>query len=205
MIAAAAARLAVDLLSRTWRIDVGGAEHHRRVRDTGAPVVFAVWHGDLLAALCRHRGEGISLLVSGHRDGQYLAGAARRWGFRTIRGSSTRGSVAGLRGLIRALRSGHDVAVTPDGPRGPARVPKPGAVMAAQLSGAPIIPVGTAATPAWRSGSWDHFVLPRPRARVTIVYGPPLRVAPGEAGLAQGTAELGDALDQAGREARCRL
>ena len=199
MIAAAAARFAVDALSRTWRLEVRGPPRY------DGPVILAVWHGQLLPALCRHRGDAITLLVSGHRDGEYLASAARSWGFRTVRGSSTRGSVSGLRGLVRALRAGGTVAVTPDGPRGPARVAKPGALAAAQLTGAPIIPVGTAASGTWRLRSWDEFELPHPLARVCVAYGPPIHVGAGPHGRKTATRELAAGLDRACAEAQCRV
>lgn len=199
MIAARAARFAVDMLSWTWELEVRGGARYR----AGEPVILAVWHGQLLPALCRHRGEPITLLVSRHADGEYLASAARSWGFETVRGSSTRGSVSGLRGLVRALRAGRIVAVTPDGPRGPARRPKAGALAAAQLTGAAIIPVGTAANRTWRLRSWDRFELPRPFARVRVAYGTPIHVGPGADGLEAGARDLAVALDGARDEAAC--
>ena len=162
------------LLAATWRVEIRGDEHVRRLRSAGVPVVFAVWHAYLLAPLWHRRGEGITLLISEHTDGGYLASAVNRWGYRVMRGSSTRGAVRGLLGLVKTLRSGGDVALTPDGPRGPARVTKPGAVAAAARAGAAIVPVGVGASAWWQLASWDGFTIPRPLARVRIVYGQPL-------------------------------
>ena len=199
MIAAWGARLAVDALSATWRMPATAP------RPRGRQVILAVWHGQLLPALCFHRGQPITLLVSAHRDGEYLARAAGSWGFGTVRGSSTRRGVSGLRALVRALRAGRDAAITPDGPRGPARQVKPGVLAAAQLTGAPIVPVGAAATQVWKLASWDRFEVPRPLARVAVTYGAPVAVGPGPAGRAAAATELALALDRANEVARCSL
>jgi hypothetical protein len=74
--------------------------------------------------------------------------------------------------MVRALNEGADAGVTPDGPRGPAREFKPGGLLAAQLSGAPIIPIAVDGAPAWRLRSWDRFAVPKPFARIRVRYGP---------------------------------
>ncbi len=196
-------RWVAGLLGRTWRLDVQGQEHLDAARDAGVPVVYAVWHGLLLAPLWHRRGQGITLLVSGHRDGQRLAQAARRWGYRIISGSSTRGGTSGLRRAVRALRDGSDGAFTPDGPRGPARHVKTGVVAAAQLGRALIVPVAAAAAPAWRARSWDAFLLPRPFARVRIVYGRPFAVAVGREERLRGRERLEQELRSAEEAALC--
>lgn len=189
-------------LARTWGLEVAGDETVQRLRAAGAPLIFAVWHGHLLAPLWHRRDEGITLLVSAHRDAAYLATAARRWGYHVARGSTTRGGAAALRAVLRALAEGGDAAFTPDGPRGPAGVIKPGVVAASQHAGAAIVPVGVAASRVWRLESWDRFVVPRPYARVRIVYGEPLRVAPGPAGRREARRQLEQRLGAA-RERAC--
>jgi lysophospholipid acyltransferase (LPLAT)-like uncharacterized protein len=91
--------------------------------------------------------------------------------FTTVRGSTSRGAARALIGLARAVESGRSAAVTPDGPRGPAHVFAPGAVIAAQRTGVPIIPIRVSASSAWRLKSWDRFLIPKPFARVDIHYG----------------------------------
>jgi hypothetical protein len=135
-------------------------------------VIFAFWHAWILPMAYVHRGEGVVVLVSAHRDGEYIARTIERMGFRTTRGSSTREGVRGLKGMVRALNEGADAGVTPDGPRGPAREFKPGGLLAAQLSGAPIIPIAVDGAPAWRLRSWDRFAVPKPFARIRVRYGP---------------------------------
>jgi lysophospholipid acyltransferase (LPLAT)-like uncharacterized protein len=161
-------------VARTWHMEAVGDHHVEQLRRSRIPVVFAVWHARLLPPLWHRRGEGITLLVSRHADGGRLARAASRWGYGVVRGSATRGGVGGLLGVVRVLLRGGDVAFTPDGPRGPAGAAKPGAVAAARMGRAAIVPVGAAASAEWRLSSWDRFTVPRPFSRVRVVYGTPL-------------------------------
>jgi len=195
-------RAVVALLARTWRLDIVGDRGVSELRDAGRPLLFAVWHAHLLPPLWHRRCENIMLLVSGHRDGARLGNAARGWGYQVVHGSTTRGGAGGLRQLVRSLRSGADAAVTPDGPRGPARVAKPGAVAAARHSGAAIVPIGVTASSSWRARSWDGFLIPRPFATVRVVYGRPVGVPSGTV-LEQGQRQLEAALEQAEDDARC--
>jgi lysophospholipid acyltransferase (LPLAT)-like uncharacterized protein len=162
--------LVVRLLAVTWRIRTTGRDIVSALRAQRQPIVFTAWHGQMLPLLWHHRGEGIAVLISEHRDGEIIARIASALGFRTVRGSTSRGADRALAGLVRELRDGHDVAVTPDGPRGPARHFAPGALIAAQRAGAPVVSVGAGATRAWRLRSWDGFMIPKPFARVTIAY-----------------------------------
>lgn len=200
---ASGARWTATLLASSWRLEVLGEHHVSRLRSAGERIIYAVWHGSLLPPLWHRRRQGITLLVSAHRDGTRLADAARRWGYCVAFGSSSRGGSGGLRSVVRTLARGREVAFTPDGPRGPARVAKPGAVAAAQHGEAFIVPIGTAAEPAWRASSWDAFTIPRPCSRVRLVYGEPFRVSAGARGLERGTARLEQALSAAEHEARC--
>jgi lysophospholipid acyltransferase (LPLAT)-like uncharacterized protein len=130
----------------------------------------------MLPLLFLHRDEGVSVLISEHRDGELIARIAESLGFRTVRGSTSRGAARALVGLTHELESGRDIAVTPDGPRGPARSFAPGALIAAQRAAAPVIVVGVSARPAWRLRTWDGFVIPKPFGRVTIAYSDPVRL-----------------------------
>jgi lysophospholipid acyltransferase (LPLAT)-like uncharacterized protein len=154
-----------------------GAEGFARPWSAGPPVIFNLWHGRLLGPTYHNRGQGVVTLVSQHRDGEYITRAVRRWGYTVVRGSASRGGREALVELIRHVRAGRSLALTPDGPRGPFQRMKPGPVLIAQRTGAPIVPVGAAADRAWFFGSWDRFLVPRPFARVRIVYGEPLHVA----------------------------
>jgi lysophospholipid acyltransferase (LPLAT)-like uncharacterized protein len=185
---------AIRCLAWTWRIEVVGSERWSGLMEARRPYVLLSWHDALLPVLWHHRRLGIAALVSEARDGEYLASLARLLGYRTIPGSSTRGAVRALRSAIRTLRSGVSVGLTPDGPRGPRRVVKPGVVAAAGRGGALIVPVHAEARPAWRAKSWDRFLVPPPFARVRLAYGEPFALERDrggrQAGLARVTREL---------------
>jgi hypothetical protein len=186
----------VRLLAATWRYRVQGWEHIETARRAGRPIVYVLWHSRLLPLLYHRRGEGAALLISRNRDGGYLADLGQRWGYGIIRGSSHRGGAVGLRGLIRYLEEGHEVAATPDGPRGPAERVKPGALAAAQHAHAVVIPVGARTTSAWWIRSWDRFCIPRPFATIEVAYGAPIAVAEGKEGLRRGIAVTEEALNE---------
>jgi lysophospholipid acyltransferase (LPLAT)-like uncharacterized protein len=166
----------LQLLGRSWRVRVVRGDRVRMLRENGSAFIFAIWHGHLLPGLWHHRREGVTVLISEHRDGEIVARAAESLGYGLIRGSTTRGGGRALISLVRELRAGHEIAITPDGPRGPARKFAPGALVAAQRSGAFILPVAVSASRSWRLRSWDRFMIPKPFARVTIAYGPPTKV-----------------------------
>ena len=193
--------LLASLLARSWRIEVVDDRWWRELTQSGQGFVFVLWHEALLPLLWRHRKQGVAILVSEARDGQYLADYAARIGYRLIRGSSTRGGTRALLAAVRELRGGTVVAFTPDGPRGPRREMKPGAVAAAQRAGVRILPIHAEADRAWRFRSWDQFMLPKPFARVRIAYGEPLAIGPGDAALVQGVETTAMALTQVARKA----
>lgn len=166
----------LQLLGHSWRMRVVHGERVDMLRESGRAFIFAIWHGHLLTGLWHHRNEGVTVLISEHRDGEIVARAAKSIGYGLIRGSTTRGGGRALISLVRELRAGHEIAITPDGPRGPARKFAPGALVAAQRSDVFILPVAVSASRAWRLKSWDRFMIPKPFARVTIAYGVPTKV-----------------------------
>jgi lysophospholipid acyltransferase (LPLAT)-like uncharacterized protein len=179
----------IRLLAASWRMETVDEERWRPLFQARRPHVFLLWHEVLLPLLWQHRRQSIAIVVSEARDGQYLADLAATLGYRSVRGSSTRGAARALLGAVRELEAGYAVAFTPDGPRGPRRELKPGVVAAAQRGGAVVVPLHAEADRAWRLRSWDRFVIPMPGARVRVRYGRPFEVQPGDAGLAAGLAE----------------
>lgn len=161
---------ALRALALTWRIRTFNTSVFTSLRAEQKPFIFAFWHGQLLPLLYVHRGEGVQVVISSHRDGELVARVAEKLGHRTIRGSSSRGAARALLGIVRELEAGFEVAVTPDGPRGPARKFASGALIAAQRVGCPIIGIGVSVSRAWRLRSWDRFMIPKPFARVNVVY-----------------------------------
>jgi lysophospholipid acyltransferase (LPLAT)-like uncharacterized protein len=166
----------LNLLARTWRVRVVNGDAVEKLRASKLPFIFALWHGHLLPLLWHHRDEGVMVLISEHRDGEIVARAAESLGYGLIRGSTTRGADRALISLVRELQAGHEVAITPDGPKGPSGKFAPGALIAAQRSGSFILPVAASASRSWRLKSWDRFMIPKPFAKVTVAYGPPTKV-----------------------------
>ncbi len=172
---------ALSLLARSWRLEYRHRERYERSGGAGegGPRVYLLWHEVLYPLLWAHRGEGIGIVVSENRDGRYLADYARRLGYRDFGGSTSRGGARAFRAALRHLHAGGILAVTPDGPRGPRRSMKHGALVAAQRAGAMVQVTHAVARPAWRMRSWDRFLVPRPLARVRIGYGVPFAVGEG--------------------------
>ena len=167
-------------LAATWRFRASGVEPWQ------PPFIFVLWHSRILPLLARHQREGVVLLISRHRDGEYLADLAHAWGYESVRGSTQRGGEVGLLGIVRALQAGAVVAMTPDGPRGPRERVQPGAVAAAQHAGVPIIAVGARTSSAWYLQSWDRMCIPKPFAAIDVRYSAPIRIGPGKEGLREG-------------------
>jgi lysophospholipid acyltransferase (LPLAT)-like uncharacterized protein len=177
--ASAAIRAGTPLLralASTWRYRVRNRSALDAVRANEKPFIFSLWHGHLLPLIWFHRGQGIRILVSEHRDGEIIATVAESLGYGTIRGSTTRGGERALLSLIRVLEEGMEVAVTPDGPRGPAWRYQPGALVAAARARVPILPIAAYADRAWRLRSWDRFIVPKPFATITVAYANPVMV-----------------------------
>jgi lysophospholipid acyltransferase (LPLAT)-like uncharacterized protein len=171
-----AAGTLLDGLMRTVKLQVENAGAYRQRMDEGRPVIFALWHGRLLPLGFVHRGQDIVCLASRSADGEYITRVLQHWGFSVVRGSSSSGGDTAFRDLVRRVRAGHSVAVTPDGPRGPRERLKPGVLQLAQMTGAPLVPLAAAATRAWWFVSWDRFLVPQPFARLHVAYGEPIFV-----------------------------
>jgi lysophospholipid acyltransferase (LPLAT)-like uncharacterized protein len=166
----------IRAIARTWRFRAVNAEGYAAERAAGRAVVMVLWHGEMLPLLYYHRHREIAVLVSEHGDGEIIARILRAFGFRLIRGSTSRGAARALIAVDRELREGFDVGITPDGPRGPRHSVAPGALLAAHRAGAKLLPLAAKASAFWQLGTWDQFIIPRPFARITIAYGDPTPV-----------------------------
>jgi lysophospholipid acyltransferase (LPLAT)-like uncharacterized protein len=143
---------------------------------SGRRPILALWHGRIIAGLHYFRHRGVVVLTSQNFDGEWIARILERFGFRTARGSTSRGAVRALVQLRQDLGAGRPVAFTVDGPRGPARVAQRGAVWLAGATGHPILPYHIEARRYWTAGSWDRTQIPRPFTTVAIAIGEPLAV-----------------------------
>lgn len=180
---AALAAVVVRGLAATLRVQVQGDEALQPLWRARRPLIYVVWHGRLLlvpwlnARLRRTGGARMPLvLASRSRDGEVVARYVAGFGLPVVRGSSSRGGDAALRRLVAAIRDGTDVAIVPDGPRGPSERLQPGVVALAALTGAPVVPLAVGARPARRLRSWDRFLVPLPFARCALVFGPMVHV-----------------------------
>lgn len=133
-------------------------------------LLYLFWHEMLVLPSFTHANTGIPVLVSHHRDGELVAQVVRMLRGRTMRGSTTRGGAAALKELVRAGKVEH-LALTPDGPKGPRRVVKEGAIYLASRAGMKIVPLGLAYRACWRLSSWDKFALPKPNTLAVYVVG----------------------------------
>ena len=165
----------LGLLLRAWgaslRFEVSEQALKNFRHDSGA-AAFVLWHNRLFltAEIFRRyrRGRPVYGLVSSSRDGAWLDAFFGLAGMRTVRGSSSRGGREAARALVQVLQAGHDVGITPDGPRGPAYDFKAGALVVARRAQASVLLVGAEFQSAWRLPSWDGFYLPRPFSRVRV-------------------------------------
>lgn len=174
------ARLLMRVLAVSLRRMDIGREHPESCWARGEPGIVAFWHGRLLMMPFLYPGQSGTILISRHRDGEYITRIAERLGFRVVRGSATRGGAGGFRQLLQTLRHGSNVVITPDGPKGPRQRAKSGVVELARLSGRPILPVAFGAFPRTILKSWDRFLIPHPFGRGVYVWGEPI-VVPGDA------------------------
>ena len=172
--------LAVLLIGRSLRWKVFGRENYEEASRLGKSFIVTFWHRQIFPAIWYWRKRRMVVMVSENFDGEYTSRVIRRYGYSTSRGSSSRGASRVLVEMIRALRQGWEAAVTPDGPRGPRFVAKPGVVQLAKHSGAAILCFHITPEKSWVLGrSWDQTEIPHPFSRTAIFIGPPIFVPPG--------------------------
>lgn len=157
---------------------VGGAFIHPDPA-TRRPAIGVFWHQRLLCFPYSHGRYQPRILISQSRDGDMIASVARGMGCVPIRGSSRRGKVEAMRGLLAEAKSGYDMAITPDGPLGPLHVFQTGAVYLASQTGLPVVPLSVSYGRCWRFKSWDRFILPWPFTWGVLHVGEAISVPPG--------------------------
>jgi lysophospholipid acyltransferase (LPLAT)-like uncharacterized protein len=195
----------LGLLGRTWRITVVHGDRYSDFARARTPFITAFWHRFILPMAFTHRGRDASVLISRHGDGELISSVVERMGYRTVRGSSSRG---GARAMLELARLPDGViGLTPDGPRGPSGIAQPGIAWLAAHSQRPIVPIGAAVSSAWLCRSWDRFVVPKPGSRVVVSYGEPLRIPAelSEDEIPATCERVSRALDLAGQEAMLHL
>ena len=175
--------LAIRVLGSTARFRVEGWEHWDESW-RGGPPVMAFWHEQIFLTTYYFRRRPIVVMTSRSFDGEYIARFIQRFGYGAARGSSTRGGVGALVEMARLVRRGCAAGFTVDGPRGPRRVAKTGALLLAKKTGRPVLPFAVTAESFGRLGSWDRLQIPKPFTRAFVRLAPPLYV-PADADAAQ--------------------
>jgi hypothetical protein len=163
-------------LGSTWRVQVHGRQALLDRAPDASRVVLTLWHGQMLPLLWAHR-QPTGVIISEHKDGEIIARIVETFGFFGVRGSSSRGGTRALLEAVQVLKRGADMAITPDGPRGPRYRFAPGALVLAHRAGAPVVSLVAHVNRKWQLRSWDGFEIPKPFARVTIEYGEPVMLS----------------------------
>lgn len=146
----------------------------------GQNYLLAIWHNNLIITIYHFGPRGLVSLVSASRDGDVSNFVQKRFGFSPTRGGSSGQAFSVLRTMIRALAGGRSVAITPDGPKGPRYVLKPGVVVMARKTGTPILPMVFGGKGTVQLRTWDRTKLPIPFSRVTIMFGTPIWIGKDE-------------------------
>lgn len=153
---------------------------HLPEKTNNEPLVVAFWHGELIMQPFNYhkfRPKGkVSALISEHKDGEAITKTVEYLGIHSIRGSSSKGGAKALLNAIREIREGHDIAITPDGPRGPRFSVADGIVAISQKTNTKIVALNSVATKYWQFNSWDKFVLPKPFGTITFYVSEPFSI-----------------------------
>ena len=164
------------LWAKSARTTVLGEEHYSELRGRKEPVIILIWHGRIFFAPYFFRRRGIMPLVSPSEDGEIIAQIIAGWGYKTLRGSSSHSIIKAWNVMKRELENGGELIIVPDGPRGPGRKMKPGALKLAKETGAYLIPFTFSSSKRKTLKSWDSFLIPIPFTKLVAVYGKPISV-----------------------------
>jgi hypothetical protein len=169
----------VRLIGPTLRVEFIGTRNQVNRKVTGQASIGAFWHRCIFSILWYYRNHGIVVMISRNFDGEWTSRVVKKLGYRVAEGSSSRGGMNALNTMAREVEAGWDVAFTPDGPRGPRCVAKPGPVMLARRTGKPVTVFHLGLSSAFTfEKSWDRFQLPYPFSRAVLVMAPPIYVSP---------------------------
>lgn len=179
---AAAGTLLIRIIGPTLKFEVS-IEEGGPPSEFLAPCVYVFWHRDVIPSCVHFHDRAIAIMTSRSFDGEYIARIIEKFGYRPVRGSSSRGAVRALLGMHTEIEAGRAVAFTIDGPRGPRYVAKPGPVLLARNTQVPIVPFYIALERAWLLKSWDAMIIPKPFSRVLLRMSVPIHI-PAETGSA---------------------
>ena len=192
--------LAITVYRWTLRMTIVGEEHRQAIRAKGKKPLHAIWHQRMVGGILAHRGEGFVTMASRSEDGEIIATFLKYWGFRAARGSSSRGGDVATADFLEGLKTAPGGALTPDGPRGPARKCKRGILVLAEQGNTLVLPSSSSSSRPRFLNSWDRFLVPLPFSRCVVVFGSPLERSAEESEdtfLARAAAAIDAVTDQA--------
>lgn len=166
----------IKVLGAFTRFEVRGSEHLDAIKAAGKIPIYTFWHDRIFFATYFWQKRGIVVITSKSFDGEYIARFIQRFGYGAIRGSSSRGGARALVEMVKSMRTGHPMAFTVDGPRGPRYEAKLGPVILAKKTGNPIMPFVVEPRKFWTVKSWDRMQIPRPFSRAITIIGEPIYV-----------------------------
>ncbi|MGI8467203.1 MAG: lysophospholipid acyltransferase family protein [Pyrinomonadaceae bacterium] len=167
----------ISLIGKTLRYETEDWENFEKIYAANKIPIYVFWHNRIFAGTYFFRSRKIIVITSQSFDGEYIAAFIRRFGYGAVRGSSTRGGVAALVELIRAMREKLPTAFSIDGPKGPKYVAKSGACVLAKKTGNPMMPFVVETKSFWKIGSWDNLQIPKPFSRARVFLGAPIYVS----------------------------
>ena len=167
----------IRIITSTLRIKYIGRDILEDLLSKNKKIIFAFWHGRQFLLVDAHKDMNLVLMTSLSRDGDLQTAILTRFGYKCVRGSSSKNAVGALKALVREIRDGRNSAIAVDGPRGPKYEVKDGIFFASAMCDAAIVPVSSSAKPSviFRS-AWDEYLLPLPFSRAVIAYGMPMYV-----------------------------
>ncbi|GMU95484.1 MULTISPECIES: lysophospholipid acyltransferase family protein [Ignavibacterium] len=167
---------AINLLCKTLKIEKINQEVVDKLQAQNQNFVLAFWHSTMLLPWYVHRHQNFAALTSMSKDGDLLARQLKSWNYKVIRGSSSKGGDVALGIMVDLAKNKYSVSITPDGPRGPVRKFKAGAVITAKKSGIPVVLAGVGFYKKRKLKSWDSFEIPKFFSKAKIVYSEPIYI-----------------------------
>lgn len=166
----------LDALCKSLRVTYKNKKVIDELKKKKQNYVLAFWHSTMIASWYLNRNDGFAALTSKSKDGDILAKQLKHWKYKVVRGSSSKGGDVALGIMVDHAKNGYSIAITPDGPRGPANKFKAGAVITAKKSGVPLVLMGIGVKSKKKLKSWDKFQIPNPLSRVNVMYSDPIFV-----------------------------
>ncbi|MGA1823383.1 MAG: lysophospholipid acyltransferase family protein [bacterium] len=166
----------IRFIALTMKIEFIHRDRLDTIKKKGEAPIYTFWHNRLLMMPLIALGEKVVVIISQHTDGEYISQVLKRFGFESVRGSTTRGGSAALRQIVRKMKDGWHGGITPDGPKGPKYKLKEGVLLLSALTGCPILPAAFNSDKKKILSTWDNFIISYPFSRGVMVIGNPIYI-----------------------------